>query len=55
MKLYFSCNRNKIYPGLVAIENNRNFTGCEISEKYCKMAVKRIEPAASQINFFNEI
>jgi len=37
--------------GLVAIENKRKFIGVELSEKYCEIAAKRIESAASQKRF----
>lgn len=37
--------------GLAAVENNRSFIGAEISEKYCEIAVRRIEPVSSQLTF----
>ena len=35
--------------GKMALLNNRNFIGCEISEEYCDLAVKRIQDAGGNV------
>ncbi len=37
--------------GLVALENNRRFIGIDISKDSCGMAIKRLDPVASQMSF----